>query len=78
MKFSEKFLFEEPVVRRDSENVETENVSDEGIDDGDADSDSGAATNDYLVSSVSKADLELISKDCSFSSDRSLFLIVNL
>lgn len=50
----------EAASRRESETVEKENVSDEGIDDGD-DSDSGPTQNDYLVSSVSKSDLELIS-----------------
>ena len=53
---------EEEDEREDGEEEEdnVENTSDEGIDDGD--SESGAVQNDYLTSSVSKTDLELMSK----------------
>jgi hypothetical protein len=41
----------------------TETVSDEGIDDdADDESDEGGGSRDYLVASVSKGDLELISR----------------
>ncbi|CAF4155886.1 unnamed protein product, partial [Rotaria sordida] len=46
----------------DNNNNNAENASDEGIDD--AGSDSGATPNDYLISTVSKPDLELMKQYC--------------
>ena len=50
---------EEEEEEGDEDDNKTENISDEGIED--AGSDSGATPNDYLMSSVSKADLYLLS-----------------
>ena len=55
-------------TRKDSDES-TETVSDEGIDDVDSDS-AAAASRDYLVSSVSKADLDLISAFSDLSTHR--------
>lgn len=52
--------FAELVTRKESDES-AETVSDEGIDDADSDS-GGDGSRDYLVSSVSKADLDLISQ----------------
>ncbi|CAF4620321.1 unnamed protein product [Rotaria sp. Silwood1] len=51
--------------RNDHNNAE--NASDEGIDD--AGSDAGTTTNDYLISTVSKSDLELMKKHCDSDND---------
>jgi len=48
----------------DDDDNQVENISDEGIDD--ADSDSGSPSNDYLISSVSKSDLDLMSMSFLF------------
>ena len=53
-----------------------ENVSDEGIDD--ADSDSATPLNDYLISSVSKADLELMSMQFLVFSIRNFYFISSI
>ena len=49
------------MVTRKESDESPETVSDEGIDDADSD-EGGDGSRDYLVSSVSKADLELISQ----------------
>ncbi|CAF3476774.1 unnamed protein product [Rotaria socialis] len=54
----------------DNNNNNVETASDEGIDD--EGSDSGTAPNDYLISTVSKADLELMKKHCDDDDSLSL------
>jgi len=60
-----KFCLDVPVRKDEDDQQEedddnkAENISDEGIEDND--SDSGTIPNDYLISSVSKIDLDLMS-----------------
>jgi len=51
---------EEGEDEQNDEDNKIETTSDEGIDD--TGSETGTAQNDYLISTVSKADLELLSK----------------
>jgi len=50
---------EEEQDEQEENDSKVENISDEGIED--SDSDSGTSPQDYLISSVSKTDLDLMS-----------------
>jgi len=50
---------EDEEEQEEENDIKTENISDEGIED--SDSDSRTSPNDYLISSVSKTDLDLMS-----------------